>query len=92
MGYPIAWTCCAICYAAATSASGAPAVGTGLASPTPTNGRGPGPRTLIGIVAPGAYADRLLTPVDPLANLAGLADPDRSLELVVRAGRVIVER
>ena len=46
----------------------------------------------IGIVAPGAYADLLLTPVDPLANLAGLADPDRSLELVVRAGRVIVER
>ena len=46
----------------------------------------------IGIVAPGAYADLLLTPVDPLENLAGLADPDRSLELVVRAGRVIVER
>ena len=46
----------------------------------------------IGIVAPGAYADLLLTSIDPLANLAGLADPEHALELVVRGGRVIVER
>jgi len=46
----------------------------------------------IGVVAPGAYADLLLTDVDPLTNLAGLADPERALKLVIRGGRVIVER
>ncbi len=46
----------------------------------------------IGVIAPGAYADLLLTDVDPLTNLAGLADPERALKLVVRGGRVIVER
>ena len=46
----------------------------------------------IGVIKPGAHADLLLTAVDPLANLAGLADPERALELVVRGGRVVVER
>ena len=43
----------------------------------------------IGILAPGAAADIVVSNVDPLANLAGLADPDSALAAVVSRGRVM---
>jgi imidazolonepropionase-like amidohydrolase len=46
----------------------------------------------IGVLAPGTSADVLLTNVDPLANLADLAEPEFALDLVVSRGRVAVDR
>jgi imidazolonepropionase-like amidohydrolase len=46
----------------------------------------------IGRLAPGAFADLLVTPVDPLDDLAALAEPDRTLDVVVAAGRIVRER
>ena len=46
----------------------------------------------VGVLTPGAFADVLVSEVDPLANLAGLADPQKSLDLVVSAGRVVLDR
>jgi imidazolonepropionase-like amidohydrolase len=46
----------------------------------------------IGRLAPGAYADLLVTPVDPLDDLGALAEPDRALDVVVAAGRIVRER
>jgi imidazolonepropionase-like amidohydrolase len=42
----------------------------------------------LGVVEPGALADLLLVDGDPLANLDLLADPDRSLLVVMKDGRL----
>lgn len=46
----------------------------------------------IGRLAPGLSADVVITTVDPLANLAGLAHPDTALSAVISRGRVMVDR
>lgn len=46
----------------------------------------------IGTISPGAYADILLTRIHPLEELQRLADPDSTLDLVMAAGRVVVDR
>jgi len=46
----------------------------------------------IGLLAPGYSADVVVSNVDPLANLAGLADPDAALAAVVCRGSVIFDR
>ena len=46
----------------------------------------------IGVIAPGTSADVVVSNVDPLANLAGLADPDSALAAVVARGRVMLDR
>jgi imidazolonepropionase-like amidohydrolase len=46
----------------------------------------------IGRLAPGTWADVVVSDVDPLANLAGLADPEASLAAVLCRGRVMVDR
>jgi imidazolonepropionase-like amidohydrolase len=42
----------------------------------------------LGVVEPGALADLLLVDGDPIANLDLLADPDRSLVVVMKDGRI----
>jgi imidazolonepropionase-like amidohydrolase len=49
--------------------------------------RNPYPAPL-GVIEPGAYADLLLVDGDPLADIDLLADPDRSLLLVMKDGRI----
>ena len=46
----------------------------------------------IGRLAPGTWADVVVSTVDPLANLAGLAEPDVALAAVVSRGRTMVDR
>ena len=46
----------------------------------------------IGVLRPAASADVVVSEADPLANLAGLADPEASLAAVVCRGRVMVDR
>jgi imidazolonepropionase-like amidohydrolase len=46
----------------------------------------------IGVLAPGASADLVITPVDPLADLQALAEPDTALDAVICRGRVAVDR
>ena len=46
----------------------------------------------IGVIAPGAFGDLLVSNVDPLEDLAGFADHERALTHVVQAGRVVVDR
>ena len=46
----------------------------------------------IGRLAPGYSADVVVSNVDPLANLAGLADPDEALAAVVSRGAIIFDR
>lgn len=46
----------------------------------------------IGVLAPGAYADVVVTNVDPLANLAGLADDRSALDAVICRGDVAHSR
>ena len=45
----------------------------------------------IGVLAPGASGDLVITDGDPLANLEALADPTRALQAVVCRGRVVVD-
>jgi imidazolonepropionase-like amidohydrolase len=42
----------------------------------------------LGVVEPGALADLLLVDGDPIANIDLLADPDHSLRVVMKAGRI----
>ena len=44
----------------------------------------------VGTVSPGAYGDLVVTDVDPLENLAALADPEAALAAVVQGGYPIV--
>ena len=46
----------------------------------------------IGVLAPGASADVVLTRVDPLANLEALAEPEAALDAVICRGRLVVDR
>ncbi len=46
----------------------------------------------VGRLAPGMAADVVVSEVDPLANLAGLADPEVALAAVLARGRVMVDR
>jgi imidazolonepropionase-like amidohydrolase len=57
-----------------------------------TNARLCGLEGEIGVLAPGASADIVLTPVDPLADLAALSDPEKALDAVICRGRIAVDR
>lgn len=46
----------------------------------------------IGVVAPGAFADLIVTPIDALTKLASLSDPDTTLDAVISRGRVTIDR
>ncbi len=46
----------------------------------------------IGVIAAGARADLVLTSVNPLDDLAGFADHERTHRIVVQAGRIVVDR
>jgi imidazolonepropionase-like amidohydrolase len=46
----------------------------------------------LGVVAPGAYADMLLVDGDPLADISLLGGQGDHLDLIVRAGEIIVDR
>ena len=46
----------------------------------------------IGVLAPGAAADIVISRIDPLAHLASLADPETTLDAVICGGRLIVDR
>jgi imidazolonepropionase-like amidohydrolase len=46
----------------------------------------------LGVVAAGALADLLVVDGDPLANLALLAEPEKSLLAIVKGGRFVVDR
>lgn len=46
----------------------------------------------IGVLQPGAAADVVVCSVNPLENLAALAEPDATLRAVVARGRVFVDR
>ena len=63
-----------------------------LASMYRVNARLCGREGSIGVLAPGASADVVVTEVNPLEKLAALADPDAVLGAVVARGRVIVDR
>ena len=43
----------------------------------------------LGVIAPGARADLLLTDADPLADLAALTRPDKHLRAVLQGGRTV---
>jgi imidazolonepropionase-like amidohydrolase len=46
----------------------------------------------LGVIAAGACADLLVVAGDPLANLSLLAEPEKSLLAIVKAGRFVVDR
>jgi imidazolonepropionase-like amidohydrolase len=46
----------------------------------------------LGVIAAGAYADLIVVDGDPLANLALLAEPEKSLLAVVKGGRFVADR
>lgn len=47
---------------------------------------------MVGRLAPKTSADVVVSEVNPLENLAALADPDASINAVVARGRVVVDR
>jgi len=63
-----------------------------LRSATLVNARILGEEGQLGVVAPGARADLLLVDGDPLADLAVLERPERSLDAVVKDGEILVDR
>lgn len=46
----------------------------------------------IGVIAPGAYGDLVISSVDPLADLPAFADAGSSIGHVIQTGRIVVER
>ena len=46
----------------------------------------------IGRIAPGAYADLVVTEVDPLNDLAALADSEKALVAIIARGRPVRNR
>jgi imidazolonepropionase-like amidohydrolase len=46
----------------------------------------------IGVVAPGAFGDLVVSRVNPLDDIADFSDPISSLSHVIQAGRVVVDR
>jgi imidazolonepropionase-like amidohydrolase len=57
-----------------------------------TNARLCGLEGRIGVLAPGAYADLVVVDVDPLEDLAALAEPDAHIDAIVQGGRPIRDR
>ena len=57
-----------------------------------TNARLCGLEGRVGTLAPGAFGDAVVTEVDPLEELAALAEPEAALSAVVQGGRVVVDR
>jgi imidazolonepropionase-like amidohydrolase len=57
-----------------------------------TNPRLCGMEGLVGVVAPGAHGDLVVSNVDPLENLAGLADHESALAAVMQGGNLVVDR
>jgi len=45
----------------------------------------------IGLIQPGAYADLLISDVNPLEDLRGLSEPETNLSVIIRAGEVVRE-
>ena len=43
----------------------------------------------IGIITPGAYADVVVSDVDPIEDLRGLAEPEANLSMIMKGGHVI---
>ena len=43
----------------------------------------------IGLIQPGAYADLLISDVNPLEDLRGLSEPETNLSVIIRAGEVV---
>lgn len=46
----------------------------------------------IGVLAPGAFGDAVISQVDPLADLAGFADHETAFSHVIQHGNVVVDR
>jgi imidazolonepropionase-like amidohydrolase len=46
----------------------------------------------LGVVAPGALADLLVVDGDPLADVSLLAEPEKSLALVMKGGAIAASR
>ena len=46
----------------------------------------------IGVIAPGAHGDLIVSRVDPVEDLAGFADHEQAFTHVIQGGRVIVDR
>lgn len=46
----------------------------------------------VGVIAPGASADIVLTPVDALRDIAQLAEPETSIDAVICRGELVVDR
>jgi|GEM_PF-4254903 len=46
----------------------------------------------IGVVAPGAYGDVVVSRVNPLDDLHSFADPTAAFSHVIQGGRIVVER
>jgi imidazolonepropionase-like amidohydrolase len=63
-----------------------------LRAATLVNARILGREGELGVVAPGALADLLVVEGDPLADVTLLAEPEKSLALVMRGGELVVDR
>jgi len=46
----------------------------------------------IGTIAPGAFADLLVLDGNPLEDVNILAEPTRHVRMLVKAGRVVIDR
>lgn len=46
----------------------------------------------IGVVAPGAFGDLVVSDINPLDDLAAFADTDRSIAQVIQGGNVVLDR
>lgn len=46
----------------------------------------------IGVIAPGAYGDLVISSVNPLVDLPAFADAEASISHVIQAGRLVVDR
>ncbi len=46
----------------------------------------------LGVLEPGAWADLLVVDGNPLEDVRILEDPDRTLRLIVKDGRVVANR
>jgi imidazolonepropionase-like amidohydrolase len=46
----------------------------------------------VGVVAPGAFGDVIVSRIDPLDDLAAFSDGARSISHVIQGGHVVVDR
>lgn len=63
-----------------------------IRSATTTNARILRREGELGVIAPGASADLLVVEGDPLVDVSLLARPEQSLALIMKSGRVVVDR